>query len=388
MRATCFFLLLLAAAGCDALPVQDVPVGAKCPPGNSCVACKAHGDCPSQVCDSYGDVGAAGQCVAAASVIYVFNQGGECNNPQGNGTLANPFCDLAEAVKAGAAGKIVRVLPSGAGYKFPQSKLLSGTTVLIGPAESGAGKAATLIGPDNLDGGDSNNTIVVPGAGSLVLDGFLITPEEISGAQGCKLTLRRSRLSYLMQAANFAGCTVVLDRMTISNLDPGLAFKDSDVKISNSFFVGSALSDKASLLGFAGGTASFYFNTVAFNTRAGSTPLVACSGGKTEFKNSIFVQNGAGAQLAPECKLVPNSLVVGRTDTATSTQIRQDPAFQEPSAQDLRLRPESLVDQQFLIDKAVGVNPAVDKFADHDFFGTPRPQGAGYDIGAFEAGGT
>ena len=103
--------------------------------------------------------------------------------------------------------------------------------------------------------------------------------------------------------------------------------------------------------------------------------------GVLSFRN--FVQNGSTQQLAPTCAAVASSLILGQADT-TPGQLKRDPVFVAPAQLDLRLQPADPTNRESLFDKAVQVNPAADKNVDHDFYGTPRPQGAGYDIGAFE----
>ena len=132
-----------------------------------------------------------------------------------------------------------------------------------------------------------------------------------------------------------------------------------------------------------GGSGTFQFNTVAYNTGAKTSMAINCNkSGNLTVKNSIFVQNGASQQVSSQCKAVANSLVVGSAD-AMSDQIKQDPIFEDPKLFDLRPKLNESVNAQYLIDKALDVNVG-DKYVDHDFYGTPRPQGAGYDIGAFE----
>lgn len=133
----------------------------------------------------------------------------------------------------------------------------------------------------------------------------------------------------------------------------------------------------------SGGSGSFQFNTVAYNLGAKTSLAVSCTKSASfVVKNSIFVQNGVSQQVASTCRTVANSLVVGSAD-AMSDQIKQDPVFVDPQLTDLRPKPHEAVNSQYVIDKALEVN-AGDKNIDHDYFGTPRPQGGGYDIGACE----
>jgi parallel beta-helix repeat protein len=97
-------------------------------------------------------------------------------------------------------------------------------------------------------------------------------------------------------------------------------------------------------------------------------------------RNNICVKN-QGYQIAshsPSVLTIDNNLIDGSTQIYGHDAVIADPGFVNPSKANFHLRQDS---------PAIDAGSAVDVPSD-DFDGNPRPQGAGYDIGAFEFMGT
>ena len=251
--------------------------------------------------------------------------------------------------------------------------------VMVGSGEHGPGLATVL----SLAASESGQLTIGAGA-SVVFDGVILQVNGLMAATGSKVTIRRSLIQSLQVGATFDGSTVTLDRDTITENLSGLVFKSSTVSITNSFFLRNTPAPGQPLIDLTGGSGVFQLNTVAYNGLGAPAPVLGCSGSSAVMvKNSIFAMNGVTQQLGTACRTVPSSLVLGSSDPTTG-QIKKDPVFESPQTNDLRLKPRDATNLQFLIDKAVAAD-ASDKNPDHDYFGTPRPQGAAADIGAFEA---
>jgi hypothetical protein len=403
MRFSLCLSLCLTATACDGfLPVREQPVfdcaaeadcagsGQTCKI-NQCSACTAHTDCQSLVCDTYGDFGSAGQCVAPGKIFYVDNGDGNAHNcPIATGSLALPFCDLQTALGklTASPGKILRALPSRDTYQLPPVLDLSSPVVLIGSGVATAGQA-TLMTAITED-----NRIQIGAGAQVTLDGFVMSPDGITtGVMGVapvatpgKLTLRRSTVMNMVGGAAFNNGAVIIDRVLFTQNTAALKFTGTSVGITNTFVTASSAGQNASLLSFSGASGTMQFVTVAYNSASGAPPMptVSCASSTgLLIKNSIFANNGAPQELAQSCQSTPTSLIVGTADTG-SGQVKQDPAFLDPGALDLRLKAGDATNLGYIIDKAVQVSTA-DKNVDHDYYGNPRPIGGGYDIGAFEA---
>lgn len=393
MRISFCFLFCWTLGSCgDVLPQREQPVGsctkeADCGgagqvcKANQCVPCSAHSDCQSAVCDLYGDLGGTGKCVPASNIIYVDNTDPEGPNcASGFGSSDQPFCRVDDALDqlVQKPGKIISLHGSPTAYVIPPLDAARGPVVLVGSARFVPGGTAVL-GSMSMDA----NLQVGPGA-SVVLDGILLNAPGITTAPGAKVTIRQSTLDNLQHGALFDGSTVTLDRDLIAHGTLGLVFNASTVSVTNTIITGNVAAPSTNLIEVNGGSGVFQFNTVAYNALGTSSALVLNCTSAPGFmvKNSIFVQNGAVEQLAKGCTTVAGSLILGKLDAAA--QVKLDPVFENPEQLDLRLKPADPVNSQYVFDKAAAVNPAGEKNTEHDYYGTPRPQGSGYDIGAFE----
>lgn len=397
--ATSFCLLAsLTVSGCESsLPTREMPAGncvqeSDCVSSGQvckayqCVACQVNSDCTSQICDAYGDLGGAGRCVTPSQTYFIDNNDSNqefCGTA--DGSAKHPFCTIAEALSkltasTGSGPTYFRVQASPNAYGLPALAALPSQLVLTGPGSLKPGQAASIVA-DTDDG-----LLQISGSSKVVIDGFVLSSVGLNAGPGTTITLRRSLLRDLANGAVFTNSTVTIDRMQFSSNYAGLTFDGSTLQLSNSLFSANSIPEGQSLLTLSGGSGVVQFSTFYKNMLASPTSqVVSCGKSSTvSIKNSIVAMNGVAQQLAPSCTVVAGSLVVGSGDSAAG-QIKQEPTFVDPAGLDLRLKPQDPVNTQYVIDKAVNVSPS-DKNTDHDFYGSPRPQGSGYDIGAVEFG--
>ncbi|MBL9009489.1 MAG: hypothetical protein JNJ46_34865 [Myxococcales bacterium] len=387
---------ILTLAGCESsLPTREVPAGnciaesdcaatAQVCKANQCVACTANSDCASQFCDVYGDSGMPGRCISPSSSYFV-----DSSDPNlercgaADGSAQNPFCSIAAVFDRLSMGTppsstYLRLLTSPNAYGLPSVTSSRGTLVITGSGSFKAGEAATLVAATD------DGTLQIGDGAKVVLDGLVISSPGITVGTGANLTLRRSSVRDLATSATFTMASVTMDRVLLSSNYTGLSFQGCTLNLSNTVATGNWVGANRHFIDVQGGSGSLQFLTVYKNmlTTATSQVLSCQNASAVSIKNSIIAMNGVSQQVSGTCTVQSGSLVVGTSDSSAG-QIKQNPSFVDPSGTDLRLKPFDPVNMQYLIDKAVGVSSA-DKNVDHDFYGTPRPQGAGYDIGAVE----
>jgi hypothetical protein len=118
-------------------------------------------------------------------------------------------------------------------------------------------------------------------------------------------------------------------------------------------------------------------NNAFYNSGTYSMMCVSTNAENVIFRNNICSQSsGIKTNDLPEV-IVDHNLIDGWSPTYGDNCVRADPKFVNPSAGDFHLQSDS---------------PAIDSGSSvgapsFDFDGNPRPQGAGYDIGAYEYGG-
>jgi hypothetical protein len=371
--------LVALAAACDPMetavqaddPDLDPERGADASPdaheqdaGDSPVektSCSLHADCASDLCRR-STSSALGVCVAEARIIYVDRTA--CGDG-GDGSRAAPLCSIHEAVdRADSIRYQVRVYPS---LYLPFT--VGATRVdIYGPDP---GDAVASVSEEDVDG-----TVLLAGA-RVLIDGLLLGRHSRFGilCEGeAALTVRRSEIDSDTGVGLIAvGCSVRLDRVRVGGLNGGMRLTGTSYLVSNSVFSGT--SERPAIV-VDGGSGRIILSTITGN---GDTfvaqPAITCNT-RVQLADSIVFGNVPGpdgSQLAGDCRLT--RVVIGRADPFPAAgAIRLDPDLE---AFRLARSPANL---ECCIDRA----PARPAFP-ADFFGTPRPQGPLFDIGASEA---
>lgn len=340
-------------------PVEEAQVPADIPadvPG-----CSEHHQCESDVCDRDALAG-HGVCVPEASVVYA-----DSTSTQGcetaDGSRGNPVCQIRDAMALLTGGKdTIRVYP-GSYRNFG----VSGVAVRV----FGPGAEAAEVGEEDIGA-----AVRVTGGAKVLLDGltFAVSVRNGVACSASTVTLVRSQAFGDLNGVQSIDCTLVIDRTRVGGLTrAGLAITGSgDYRITNSYFRGG---DIQAVVLRGSGPGTFAFNTVVGGgeTNPGG---IDCGTVPRTIQDSIVVGSfGAaqGAQTVGPC--AHKRVVVGSLDTRADTGL-------------IHLDPE-LDAQGRLLDTPANAACCIDRAADstgvaHDFFGTPRPQGAHSDIGAHE----
>lgn len=402
---------------------------------NMCRACKAHAECPSGVCDT-----GTGNCVDPTQIYLVDNGGMTVTNcdaarPTRNGTTpSTAFCDISEAFSGrpyilvtghGAAfpyGPFSVTSPEiyvGPGYTAAMPAVVTGTTTASGIVTMSNIASVTIDGFE-IDGGNAKDGIdcsstksTAPHNALIVKNSYIHNTSGNAGIYpaGCDLSVDSSRVSaasirdiddggsgtivpiITLTNSQFDSATadgvfingiLTMDRCLVINNSGGngngLVLYNATFTVTNSFFYNN---DQAVEFAFpGGGTAAsvFMFNTVAYNTHG-----FAC--GQNTIQASIYVHNGDGALVSGtgtgQCKTLA---VV--TDSGPAQPVFVNTS--SPTTYDFRLATDTQAhlsaNQACCIDQVSGPLPGgTSPLPNHDYFGTVRPLGAGWDIGAHEA---
>jgi hypothetical protein len=174
------------------------------------------------------------------------------------------------------------------------------------------------------------------------------------------------------------------------NAGGGIVMNSVQYSIVNTFVVGNAsgttpaifIGPNSSELSASQGGLGFRHNVVAKNSNTAGVAGISCNAGISTIADSIIVGNtGGNLGGGSTCSLtycntdtVPLPAGTGNNDDAA-------PDFVNPMAPayDFHLMGKSTNNLTCCVDKIPAPDPV-----DHDYFGTPRPQGPKWDIGADE----
>lgn len=328
----------------------------------TCQACAGHGDCESDVCDLDAATGQGlGACVAEARVVYVADDYPACAT--GDGTRTAPLCAIRDALPLAVGDRdTIRVY---AGWYLPFG--ISGRTLRVfGPRDGSA-----EVGEEDIGA-----AVRITNGAQAVLDGLELGVSVRNGVNcmGSRLRVVRGSARGDSSGIVSSDCDLELDRMVVAGLTrSGITISGTgSYAITNSYFRGGDI-QAVVFSGTSTATGRFQFNTV----RGGGEIApggIDCGTTPRAIEDSIVVGSfgaAGGAQTVGACTHA--RVVVGSFDS------RPDPGL-------IRLDPD-LDAEGRLLDTAANEACCVDQSGAgpaRDFFGTARPLGVGYDLGAHE----
>ena len=266
-----------------------------------------------------------GQAVQAAGTVFYVDDD-NCPVP-GNGTQASPFCSIQSGINAASSGDTVQV----AAGTYNENISMKSAVVI-----QGAGQGVSII-----DGGGSGSVVTAIGIDSAAtLDGFTIT----NGAASFGAGMHNESSSATVTNCTFSGNT--------ADYGGGMYnVNASSPTVTNCTFTEN----------LASGTGGGMFNTSV------SSPIVTNSILWGDSPDEIFNNNDPNS--------TPSITYSDIQGSYTGTgNINANPLFADGANGDLHLQPTSPC-----IDTGTSSGaPAT------DLEGNPRPQDAGYDIGAYE----
>jgi hypothetical protein len=353
---------------------QDCPASTPiCSADGTCRGCRAHAECPSEVCVMEGAT--AGQCAPENQVSYVNNAASGCIS--GNGARSTPVCEVSTAL--GLGRPFVYVKGSATAYG-PVSVVTTTTTfgpiTVVGPGRSAA-QTARIVGVTTPGIAVSTNGMPA----TIRIDGL-----EVTGAGGgtpsaglkCSVTTGAASVTVVNSAikssgaagVDSAGCAMSLNANIISgNTGGGVSLGGTgNYTVTNNIIAGNGnVAPGVTIASTATGT--FAFNTVAGNTVTAGVSGIDCGGGAMKsIQNSIIASNASGnggPQLGTNCST---------TGVVTS-------AVEFVSVSDFHLKANSATNAACCVDKVA--NPTTPN-ATVDVDGSARPKGVAHDIGAHE----
>lgn len=391
------FDLLQCEMGCDAEAsgCKQCTTNSQCsefevcdPVTGHCRGCTSDDECDSRVCDV-----AAAACVPETSILYA------APGAFGTCSLAQP-CSLMTAYQ-----KAANAIP------FPTVRMLPGnyTTPLTANVPTATPVQVVATGANMVVIGQTAAVVVGNGA-KLEIRNLTSTSERqvqcglgnvnapISG-----ITLRNATLAMVGAGLGFdiERCELKLDDVDLATGDMNVLLSRNDstfeadgfyvraTAISGLHIVGSRVTidvvnsvfDNVDVVGFISDTGppgtsiKFAYTTFLFGNTVdgicnGTDPSVV----KVAFENSILAVKGPGDVFASLDGCTFASTLLTRQTSPRSGVIVADPQFVDFAARDFHLSTASPA-----IDAATGSSTP-----DHDLEGTPRPQGAAPDLGAYE----
>jgi hypothetical protein len=348
---------------------------------HACRACAADADCDSTVCDV-----PTGMCVAEADVLYVSPTGQDA----GTCTKSTP-CSIAQANALAAPPRNNIKLAPGA---YTAHLILTNKTLVF------YGTGATIDGGANpVFEVNDNARLRVNGASLIGNNGLGVVRCEGAAAATHTLELFRASLANSGSILLANPCTLTADesvfRITNTTSYALVIIGPSVTKFNRSRFVGNG-NGIAALSSPTVQIANSVFKTmgtvanhgvflgagfdVSFSTIVDS--VVECSSAAAvglTFSSSILYWSAASPPAdtligGNACTSVKNSVIFPNSQPVGATNVSMNPQLKNVAADDYHL---------------LATSPAIDRGDPAstnavDFEGTPRPQGAQRDSGAFE----
>jgi hypothetical protein len=207
--------------------------------------------------------------------------------------------------------------------------------------------------------GTSESTLFIDNMHSNTFQFYAVTGSTSSGG----ITVRNSTFT----GPSLTGWRLIIDNCIFHN---GRFIIYDSIQMTNSIVFNDSGSG---YLDFTLDVSQLHHSELVHNTFAGNyTTNCPTNTGNILFDGNIFYNTTIQSSAFCEFKY---NLTIPREDFGDTTNITGDPMFRDAANGDFHLKPGSAA-----IDTA---NPA-DVFTGHDLDGTPRPQGARSDIGAFE----
>ena len=386
------------AAGCDdavggcrvcstnsdceaATPVCDVAM-------NSCRQCTVDTECESEVCDR-------GTCLARTSILYAAADG-----TSDAACIPTERCTLSAAVAkslAPGAPQIVH-LASGTyiGLRVPSAAV---QLTLVGHEATLAGVEGGLV----VDAGANvrvrnltitgTNDVLLCGqatgarASVAIANSTLVQPEpyRIIGAENCDLTISATELrgasggSIGGSVAIFLASDVsmIADRIHVSGLRStmlGGMGQRIAVRVTNSVLENFGFINLTTDTLPPGSSFTFAWNTLVGRNSDAVLDCNATSTRQIRYENNIVYSTAVeDVVFGTGCSTQHN--ILSPQSPIPLNNFGSDPQFQSVAVGDFRPKSTS---------PALNAANAVLTPTDHDFAGAVRPQGPGFDIGAFE----
>jgi hypothetical protein len=340
---------------------------------NTCVGCTEDNQCPvSQICKKDDSVLATndtlsniGDCVAPDAVAYVNKNDASCSDIAADaGTMAKPYCQIQKAVSAGKT--YIRVQ---AGTDYDAVLVSSRQRVII----YGPGKDMASIVSVRVTGGAQ---LTLQDIGIKVSSTAPAATTLLACDSGSYLTVRRALLNGLngrnsmsMAPYSLGGLIadqcqrVIVERTKIQGVNGNGLFISGGGNhfVVNNAIIGSGanvMGEQRAGLRIGQGVSSGVF---AFNTLTNNLLGVLCETSTVAITDSI-VQDNVGAANLMGCT---NMMRVVTSGAMIDTAANADPKI--------------TADSSAVVDKATA-----NQMIKEDYFGNPRPQGSGYDIGFHE----
>lgn len=341
-----------------------------CATNGTCRICRAKSECPSGVCKTDGS------CAAATDVAYVDNRGSvttcKINHPSPVGTMADPLCDIQDAVAGSKQFSVVKgegtmTVPA----PYGALSITNRNIMIVGPGKTAS--PAVTISPTLT----TSDAVLVSGTSVVQLTGVEITGavgthNGVSAGSGTTVTIKDANIHGNGGAGISAtDCTLTVDASYIgpNNGGGGISLSGStSYSVTNSIVAGNGTTARGVTINDTA-TGTFAFNTVASNSVSPASPGgVSCGLGAAKLiQSSVVVGNtsSGGTQFAGNCML--QNVVTGPDGFMGATMMMPtlDTTF--------RLKPNDAANQACCVDKIA--SPTTPN-ADHDVDFAKRPQGA------------